>query len=428
MPKINLGSIYLGWRVHTGAFICALIIAGSTAYIFGLFVIPVSEELGLSRASVNTGFIAFLMGVGLISPFAGRLLDRFSARALMALGGLLFGLSMVAIATLHAQLLMVMLILGPISFGAATCGTLAANTVVVRWFKRRRGTALGMLAISTSLGGLTLTPLVALLIENFGWRHALMTVGLMAAVLIPLAALVLVRNHPDGTETGYEQELEADPSGADPQEVGASEEHDRLWSYADLFRNRNFWLVGTGLTLLFGSDQAMVVSGIPHFVDSGIDTPAAALIASTMAMSAIGGKLLVGYLADRVDLRMVFFAVAIAHIVLLVTFVLMPPYWTLVAFAAICGVGIGGVYPVWSTLLAWLFGAKSYGTIMGLMTIPMKLLGVVSVRFVGEIHDRTGSYSLAFLTFTALIVLSMILVAMVRPPVKAGTYEAVATA
>jgi MFS family permease len=424
---IDLRKIYIGWRVHAGAFVCALIIAGSTSYIFGLFVIPVSEELGLSRASVNTGFIAFLVGVGLISPFAGRLLDRFSARTIMSIGGFFFGLSIMIVARLHSQLLMLMLILGPISFGAAACGTLAANTVVVRWFKRRRGSALGILAISTSMGGLCFAPLVALLIENFGWRVALMTVGLLASILIPLAALALIRNHPDGTEPGYEQEIDVESTDVNQQGVGASQDNDRLWSYADLLRNRNFWLVSIGITLLFASDQAMVVSGIPHFVDSGIEMTAAAMIAAFMAMSAVGGKILVGYMADRVDLRLVFFGVAIAHIVLLLVFVLMPSYWTLVAFVIVCGVGVGGVFPVWSTLLAWLFGPKSYGTIMGLMTIPMKLTGVVSVRFVGEVHDRMGSYSMAFLVFTVFIAASMVMIAMVRPPTEIRTCDAVAT-
>jgi MFS family permease len=124
----------------------------------------------------------------------------------------------------------------------------------------------------------------------------------------------------------------------------------------------------------------------------------------------------VGYLADKVDLRFVFFAVAIAHSALLLLYVMEPSYWLLLGLATVFGIGIGGVFPVWTTLIAWLFGSKSYGTIMGLMTIPMKVVSVVTVRMVGEIHDRTGSYSAAFLIFAGATVVAMILVSMIRPP------------
>lgn len=408
-----LKSIYAGWKVHMGAFISALIVVGTTGYIFGLFVIPASEELGLSRATTNNGYIAFLVGVGIMSPFAGRLLDRISARLLIGLGGLIFGLGMIGVASTSSPPLMLALIAGPISFGMTVCGTLAANTVVVRWFDRRRGTALGILAISTSLGGFLFTPITALLLENFGWRTALRVFGITAATLIPLVSLLLIRNRPTGTEPGVEEELGDRVDAAGNREQRPNEQ---LWSYRELLRNRNFWLLSIGITLLYASDQALLVSQVPHFQDIGIDVSAAAMIASLMAMSAIGGKVLVGYLADKTDLRYVFLAVAVAHIALLLIYVVQPGYWVLLALATLFGIGIGGVFPVWTTLIAWLFGSKSYGTIMGLMTIPMKVSSVIAVRLVGEIHDRTGSYTPAFLLFTCGIVIAGVLVSMIRHP------------
>lgn len=416
-----LNRFYPGWGVHAACFICALIVVGTTSYVFGLFVVPVSEELGLSRATINNGFISFLAGTALAAPFAGRVLDKFSARLVIALGGLSFGLGMIMLSQASSGLVMVLLILFPIAFGFAICGTLGANTVIVRWFKKRRGAALGVMAVATSLGGFVFTPIVALLIEHFGWRTALFVTGAAACTLIPLLALLMIRNRPAGTETGYEQEFNEDEAGPSARRRATGEE--RPWTYAELFRNRNFWLVSVGITLLFASDQALIVSQIPHFQDAGITAAAAAVITSFMAMSAIGGKILVGYLADKVDLRWVFFVVAIAHMVLLVVYILMPTYWVLFALAVCFGIGIGGVFPVWSTLLAWLFGSKSYGTIMGLMTIPMKLSGVVTIRLVGEVYDRTGSYVSAFLIFSVMIAVAIVLVSMIRPPEKSVSGE-----
>lgn len=416
MVSTLFARFYPGWRVHGGMFVCALIVAGCTSYIFGLFVIPVTEEFGLSRATVNNGFIAFLVGVGILSPIVGRLLDRFSARLVIACGGISFGLGMMAISITNSTSLILLLIFGPVSFGMAACGTLAANTVVVRWFKRRRGSALGVLAVATSAGGFIFTPLTAVLIENFGWRSTLLIIGLMAIFFIGLMTLFFIRNQPKGDEQGYSLEFEYVDSRADDEAASQEDQlQEREWSYGQLLRNRNFWLLTLGIGLLYGSDQAMITSKVPYMRDIGIDLSAAAFIISCMTISAICGKVLVGYLADKVDLRVVFHIVALAHIAILVAYIAAPPYWFLLTLITIFGIGIGGVFPVWTTATAWLFGSRNYGSIMGLMTVLLKILSIVAVRIIGGIYDAYGSYVPAFLIFIGAVVVSMLLVAMIKP-------------
>jgi len=406
-------NFYPGWRVHAGAFCCALIVAGCTSYIFGLFVIPVSEEFALSRANVNNGYIAFLLGVGILSPIVGHLLDKLSARLIVCSGGMLFGCGMIGICFTESLLSMLLLIAGPIAFGMAACGTLAANTVVVRWFNKNRGKALGVLAVSTSAGGFIFTPFTALMIESFGWRTALLILGLIAIVVIAFMTAFLIRNHPKGSEPGYSGEFKVAATNSGT-EVESTTQHEE-WRYSQLLCNRNFWLLTLGIGLLYGSDQALVTANVPYFQDIGIDLSAAALIVAFMTVSAIFGKVLVGILADKFDLRYIFYVVAGAHLALLAVYLLQPPYWVLLVLATLFGVGMGGVFPVWTTLLAWLFGSRSYGTIMGLMTVLFKVLSIIAVRFVGEVHDATGSYSFAFVMFSVVVVVAVILISMLTP-------------
>ena len=418
--------IYEGWKVHAGMFICAMFASGCTTYIFGLFVVPVSEEFGISRANLNLGFVAFLLGNALLSPLVGYLLDKLPARWVVCSGGFFFSFGMIVIATTDSLPLMLLMILLPISYTASACGTLGANTVVARWFKRQRGRALGTVAVATSLGGFLFTPLTALLIENFGWRQALVVMSVLANICIVLVTVFLVRNHPSGQERGYPREFNKDESTHAPEDRDQNKDQDKddkAWTPGELMRNRNFWLLTVGISLLFAGDMALVASTVPHFQDAGIELTAAALVASFMTMSAIGGKLLVGYLADKIDLRLVFYAVASAHILMLVVFILMPPYWVLLVAATFCGIAVGGVFPVWATLIAWLFGSKSFGAIMGIMTIPLNLLGIAALRFVGEVYDATGSYAVGFMVFIATILLSMVMVTFIRPP---GTTAAAA--
>lgn len=407
-------NVWAGWRVHAGLFLCAAVAIGSAAYTFGLFVVPMTEELGISRATMNNGYIALLLGVALLSPFVGRLLDKLSARMVIFSGALAYAAGLVGLTMTSSPIFMLLLMLVPIAYGYAACGTLSVNTVIVRWFKRRRGTALGIMAVSTSTGGFIFAPFTAMLIENFGWRTALLINGAISVVTISLMTLLVIRNFPSGTEPGYEEEFNA-PEAKHEGDHEADGQTERVWTYAKLFRNRNFWLLTLAIGLMLGSDQAMITAKVPYFIDIGIDMQAAAFIVSCMTASAICGKLLVGYLADKVDLRYVFYGVALCHVALQLVYVAAPGYWTLLFLATLFGIAIGGVFPVWSTMLAWLFGTKNYGTVMGVMTIATKGMAVVAVRFIGQVYDATGSYVPGFLTFSVAMGLSIFLAAMLRP-------------
>ena len=413
---------YPGWLVHAGLFLCAAVVVGTSSYTFGLFIVPVSEEFGISRANMNNGFIALLLGVAVMSPFVGRLLDRFSARMVILSGGISYAVGLIALTQIESKLAMLVIILLPVAYGYASCGTLAVNTVIVRWFRRRRGTALGIMAVSTSAGGFFFAPFTAAMLENFGWRGALLINGAVTLSAIALMTLLIIRNFPRGTEPGYNLEFnvaDADSSDhaaeAEKEKERAREEKQQTWTYGELFRNRNFWCLTLAIGLMLGSDQAMVTAKIPYFLDLGIDVQAAAFIVSCMTVSAICGKLLIGYLADKVDLRYVFFGVALAHVALQLVYIAQPGYWALLFLATLFGIAIGGVFPIWSTMLAWLFGTRNYGTVMGVMTIVTKGMAIVAIRIIGEIYDVTGSYVPAFVGFIGAMMVSLLLAAMLRP-------------
>src|SRR5699024_735440 len=86
----------------------------------------------------------------------------------------------------------------------------------------------------------------------------------------------------------------------------------------------------------------------------------------------------------------------------------------LLSCVALLGVAVGGVFPVWTTLMAWLFGARSYGTVMGLMMIIMQPFAVMALRFIGEVYDRSGSYIPAFGIFIGLVITAIVLIRLIR--------------
>lgn len=406
------GAFYPGWSVLAGSFVCAAIAVGFSSYIFGMFTVPVTEEFGISRATYNNGMIGLMLGNVLASPLLGRLLDRISARAIFIFSAVMFGVSMVVLSRTSSLPLMLFILTIPLSIATSGCGVLAANTVVVRWFRRRRGRALGVVALSTSVGGFISQPLTAFLIDTFGWRDALLMIGMVPTAILLLIILLAIRSRPSDTLPGYDDEFL--PTASETAE-GKTLELERTWTAKQLLCSRNFWLVAGGVGLLFGIDQAVLVSQVPYFQDVGYELQVVGLLVAVKTISAIGGKLLVGYLADKVDLRWVFTYVAGCNALLLSIYILQPSFWLLMLAVALLGVAVGGVFPAWSTIMAWLFGARSYGTVMGMMAIIMQPFAVVAMRFIGEVYDHTGSYVPAFGVFIALALTAIVLISRLRP-------------
>lgn len=402
--------VFRGWWVMAAGFGCTMLAIGSTTYCFGLFVRPMAESFGLSRADTNLGFILLLLGMAAWSPIVGRLMDRLPARAVMGVGAGAFGAGFLMMAAAPEPWLLGLAIFAPVGFGTVACGALAANTLTSRWFLRRRGRAMGILAVATSAGGFAIPPLMAALLESVGWRQALAVHGVVATLCMLGLVLWLIRDRPESV--GLLPDGERVPAAGSGSAVG---EAPRGWTLGELLRERNFWLIGIGCGLLFGADQALLSSIVPFGEDAGYSTQQAALLVSCLTVSAIAGKLLIGALADRVDKRWLFALVAFCHLVFLAVLLIEPGYTGLVLACATVGLAVGGAYPLWMTLLADAFGSLSFGSVMGTMSLIVMPLSIFSVRFIGEVYDRSGSYAPAFWAFIGFALLAALLIAAVRP-------------
>lgn len=401
--------LYYGWWIVAAGFVCTMLAIGSTTYSFGLFVAPLSQEFGLSRADANGGFIFLLIGFAVWGPLVGRLMDRVPARLVMTGGAALFVLGAGALSLLQSPSMMGLAVLGPISLGTVACGALAANTLTARWFSAHRGRAMGLLAIATSAGGFVVPPLAALLMESLGWRGAIAALGAVVFVVALLCVGLVVRDRP--SDLG----LLPDGLPAGPVASGAARE-ERSWTLMQLLATRNFWLIALGTGILLAADQALLASMIPYGIDAGFGAQRAALLVSCLTFSAIFGKFVIGLLADRVDKRWLFCAVAACNLSFLVVLLSAPGFGTLIVACSIIGLAIGGTYPLWMTLTADCFGAKSFGVVMGTMNFVVMPFSIVAIRFIGEVFDRSGSYDPAFRVFLVTAVVAAALIVLVRAP------------
>jgi MFS family permease len=410
-PKAPLRALprglYPGWWVVAAGFVSAALVMASTINLFGMLVVPVSKEFGLSRADANNGMVAFMLGMTIWAPIAGWLVDRLPVKLVMPLGALLMLAGFLTIANTDSLWLIALMIFGPLSMGSGLAGLLSSTAVVSRWFRRRRGRAMGVIAMNSSVAGVTISPLAATLIQDFGWRTALLVMGSVLAAVIVILGLLVMRDRPSDEQLKAGGELQAD----DGRQFDAD---DRAWTLGQLLRSRNFYLIMLGMGLLLASDQVIIASKVPLMQDQGVDLKAASLIIACQSASAACGKYVVGHLAEKFDVRRLFGLVIFCHLILLALYITWPGYWVMVVAVSIIGVAIGGVYPIKMLLNVGAFGSRSFGLAWGAMQLGAQPLAIVALRATGTAYDRTGDYTLAFSVLMACVVLSFILVSFVN--------------
>jgi sugar phosphate permease len=396
---------FWGWYVVAGGFVNSMLLIGATTYSFSLFIKPLEQDFGLTRVQSNLGLVMLLVSFALSSPVVGRLLHRHSVRVVSTVGACLFAAGMAAIALASQPWMMAVAILMLIGPGVTAAGAFAANTVVARWFTNKRGRAMGVVAVATSAGGFVVIPTFAFALEMLGWRLAVLSVGSAIALLVGITTLLLMRDRPS--------DLGQEPDGSRAAPVTTPSEEQPMTGRM-IARSRNFWLIGIGTGILLGSDQAVLASLIPWGLEQGFTLAQASLLMSVLTGSAIVGKLVVGWLADRLDKRLLFAVVCVFNIVFLSLLLTGPSYPVLMIASAMIGMAIGGVYPVWTTITAENFGKSSFGVVYGAMNLVTTPCALVSITLAGHIFDKTGGYDLAFTIFIALDVVAALCIAMVR--------------
>jgi len=393
---------FRGWHVLGASFITAMLMAGATFYSFQHFVTPIEAEFGLERDQVNLGMMLFLLSSAIWAAIVGKSITRVNPRTLAIAGLVAFTLGFIGLSFAQSPQQMMFIIALPVGFGFTACGPFIANVLTTNWFYKKRGRALGIAAVATSAGGFLVQPLFSYLIFKYGWRAALLYMGLGIAVI---SAILILRyfiskpedigQFPDGEEQSTEQVV----TSANPSLI---------------LKNRDFWIIGLACGLLLACDQALLVSLKPFGESLGFSNAQATLIPTVVAGSAIAGKLLIGWMIERFDKRAVFALVCFSNILFLLAAIFLTNFVALLIVAGFVGMAIGGIYPVWTGITADTFGRDYFAPAIGMMNILMVLLAIIAIGFVGASFAANQSYDQAFKIFVPVALMAAIVMAFVR--------------
>jgi MFS family permease len=372
---------------------CPALIMGLTL-AFPVWVLPWTASFGVARSSVMLTYaLAGILTTGLM-PFAGRLLVRVPAWRLIAIGGLMMGggFLLLAVATAYWQVMVVYAVAA--AGGGVLGGILPAQTLAVRKFPQHVGAIGGLMMIGiasvSASAPLLLTPLLAIA----GWRTAVLASGAVILATVPLLAWTFLR---EGVGEAPDQ------TAAHPSAAAA-----RPMSTRQILGQAIFWVILIGLLPMITFPTAVKANLIPFLADRGVGAHQASYLLSALSAGSAVGALSVGWLADRVDPRLVAGGMAAAMICALLALASGADFARAAAATTVMGLAAGGILPLMATFTFRAFGA-GYAPVAGLMSFFM-IPSVFGPAAVGWVRDLTGRYEPAFLLAIPVIVAGAIIV------------------
>jgi len=383
--------IFYGWWIVVAAFVNLFFIVGIIFYGFPLFYPSFVESLGFTRAQVTQGFFLGFLLAGLPLGFlAGALIDRIGARFVILCGVGLVGCSLLLMGSMtkfwQYELLCIMEVMGYV-----LAGPIANQVLIARWFRERRGQAMGFAYLGLGLGGASSPLLINFLTRSIGWRHALELVGALVAVVLVPVGIWVTRSSPE--EMGLQSDRVMDSGFAKEKSQAADASSAGV---AQAVRSANFWLILAGSTLVIGAIGAVIQHFILFLKDAGYTPAAASRFSTGLLASSLGGRVLVGYVADRFRKSsiMALFYLLIGASVFLLAWPHSPAVlWT---FAIVFGFSMGADYMLIPLVTAECFGTASLGQLLALIIMGYSLGQWGAPWIAGRIFDARHSYDLAW--------------------------------
>lgn len=408
-PKTSGG--FYGWVIVAIAVLALIVsnglsIGGIPVFYKSLrddFVSSGAVAAGQSESMIGlAGSLTFLVA-GFFSPVAGYLIDKYSIRLLMIIGCVILGASLI----LHSQAsapATVYLSRSLMGVSLGLVGVVPSTVLVSNWFRRLRGTAIGIVLTGTSFGGVLIPLVAAPLISSYGWRTAMIFVSLVIWVILLPAVIFLVKNRPgdiglfpDGDVSDADFRMRNVASETAERRPGDKEKLDGL-TLSEALKTRVFWIFAFCAALIFypifvTTQQFILYLQTPRI---GMSAQAASLAQSALFFVSVGGKFFFGFLSDKFSpTRVMLLCCAVMFAATFVLFFLTAANALL--FMIPFGVGYGGTFVLLQRLAADYFGLREYGKILGAVTLIETVGAAVGGILTGRLADAAGGdYSRAF--------------------------------
>lgn len=422
--KRRAAGVFYGWWIVAIGLVIDAVKHGTFNRGFTIYFLPIQQQLGISRAALSLAESLGRLEGGLQGPVVGYMTDRFGPRSMIIVGGIFSGLGFILLSFTHSYLYFMLVFVGLLSVGFRAGYNNATLPAVNQWFRRKKSLAMSLVSTGNGLGGAAITPLVALLVFEFGWRVAALVSGVSIIVVVVPLALMVRRSpesmglQPDGDGGSH---LRAVPrashfqgsegqrgllSGSVGARGGDLSSPDVEFAAQEAMRTSAYWLFVVAGGLRNSVNSGVSFHLVPLMVWAGTSQPKAALLVGLLSFATLVLNPIVGLIGDSWSKqKLSALAMLLGVLSMLVLLASDGRLWQLALFALLLAFTESANPLAWA-ILGDFFGRRSFATLRGWQHLPDQLMSMSTPVWMGLIFDNTGSYFWAVVPLAAMFGLS----------------------
>ncbi|MBX3276524.1 MAG: MFS transporter [Acidobacteria bacterium] len=422
--------IYYGWVIVAVCFLVMTLIAPIQSS-FSVFYVAILDDLKWSRADTALALSSWYLAGGIVSPFAGGLVDRYGPRLVMPIGAVVTAGAFIWTSRMTQpwHFYVAFGLLGAI--GSQMLNLVPLTTVISNWFARHRGLAIGLISGGLGLGQVGI-PAIQYLIEQVGWRNAYIVLGILIMIIPSTLILLFLHRQPADKGLTIDDERGIWRAGRGTVNDGDNSSGDHRtevvvvdvewaqtdWTIRRAVRKSRFWLLISAMVLDTVALTTITVQLVAYLTDIGYS---AALAASAVGLEGVGnivGRFVGGAMSDRVgrEKTLTLGAIVIVCCVMLLSVIGGLGVPALVYVFALCfGFGHGLTLPAFFSTAADLFQGRHFGSILGVCILGGYSGGALGAWLSGYMFDVTQAYSVNFTVSVVAMTAVAALIWRVRP-------------
>lgn len=417
-PKAVIKSILqvlsYGHFVVPACFLVMFLLYGSVLNTFTVFVDPMVADLECTRTKISLAMMAGAGGMGLAAPFAGTFMDRLGARPVMMVGALMIGIGILVTSRITALWQMYVLY-AFVGFGLACATVIPCSLIISNWFASRRGMAMGVMAMGTSVGGMLMSPVANWIIQNHGWRAAyIFSSALILLIGFPIIVFLLPARPSDvGLEPYF------DPGISDDTVEGNGG-----LSVMESFSTKAFWQIAAMMFIIGLVTSGVGMHLVPCLNDFGHPQTKSTWVWSCTLFVMTVAKFLFGPIADRWGAKNAMVASSLLIAVSIAILTRAAAYEAAVVFAILYGFGVGAPLTVNPLLVAGSLGVRNFGAIYGILNLISILGAALGPYSLGLSDQLRKSYVPGLYVYGGLMVLTGIIAYFIKSALKQVDFPA----
>ena len=403
---------FKGWQMVYTGMMMEFSVIGFIFYCFPLMFNALERDLGASQSQLSGALSIWFVSSAIASIFLGRLLDKFSIKKIMMIGGVIFSLGLFSISFVQSSFSLLLIYGTLLAVGGPALGNLSVTKLVANWFEKNAGMALGIAAIGISFSGVVLPLLVDPLIDLIGWRSVYIVFGLIVIFLLIPLVRYLVIDTPE--EVGqFKDNLTEEPS----------KEFQDLMQIKDFFKHNIFWIISLAFAFQFLAMGGVLLHLPLHsesqgFLETwtvlGLPIKQTVLAYSIAALGGVVGKVFFGYLMDRLSANIPVMIMMAMQSMGIFGLTLIDNYLLFTIFCFIFGLGFGGAMVLMSASFLKAFGSQNLGSVRGisaLIIVPVQPVGMILVGTAFDLNLYIESFLLmGAITLIGLLIGSRIII------------------